>query len=232
MLAGDLNWRKYLSNFQDIPDGFSWDGRLFPNVEHAFHYEKFKRTDKPELGERYVGKPERGSRLLGSYFETNAKAKMFSGRKTMGENGATLDVGVWNVERVGVSAALLKARWEQDDKFRSILLDSKVKGIRLIHFERGTRNRPPFWGAFKLRDSGDIIGKNMLGKQMMELRDVVAADSPQLVLQRVAQSNNWMIGDLGRKEDPYASFIEEVDKIPLQDYSAEYKMIDGFFGIK
>ena len=54
-------------------------------------------------------------------------------------------------------------------------------------------------------------------------------DSPQLVLQRVAQSNNWIIGDLGRKEDPYASFIEEVDKIPLQDYSTEYGMIDDFF---
>jgi hypothetical protein len=53
--------------------------------------------------------------------------------------------------------------------------------------------------------------------------------SPQLVLQRVAQSNNWIIGDLGRKEDPYASFIEEVDKIPLQDYSTEYGMIDDFF---
>ena len=54
-LAGDLNWRQYLSNFQDVPGGLWWDGRVFPNVEHAFHYEKFKRTNKPELGDIYVG---------------------------------------------------------------------------------------------------------------------------------------------------------------------------------
>ena len=78
-----------------------------------------------------------------------------------------------------------------------------------------------------------VVSSDDVGDDVVPVPDDVpddVPDSPQLVLQRVAQSDNWIVGDLGRKEDPYASFIEEVDKIPLQDYSAEYKMIDDFFG--
>ena len=162
-LAGDLNWRRYLSNFHDVPGGLLWDGHVFPNVEHAFHYEEYKRTNKPDLGDIYVGEK--------SQFKSTAKAKVFSGRRAMKENGASLDVKQWDVERVAVNSALLKARWDQDGHFRSILRDSKIKGIKLVHFERGSRKRPPFWGALKLKATGVIIGENRLGKQMMELRE-------------------------------------------------------------
>ena len=161
ILAGDVFWKRYLSNFQNVPGALSWDGHLFPNVEHAFHYEKFKRSNKPELGLRYVGVP--------SSFSTNAKAKIFSGRKTMRANGATLDIDRWNRDRVDVNESLLKARFATDEKFRVILRESHAKNVRLLHFERGSLKRPPFWGALKLKNNGKIIGKNMLGKQLMNL---------------------------------------------------------------
>ena len=78
-------------------------------------------------------------------------------------------------------------------------------------------------------DDNDKTFKIVASDDVPDIVPDIVPTSPQLVLQRVAQSNNWIIGDLGRKEDPYASFIEEVDKIPLQDYSTEYGMIDDFF---
>jgi predicted NAD-dependent protein-ADP-ribosyltransferase YbiA (DUF1768 family) len=174
-LAGDPDWRRYLSNFQDILDGFSWDGHRFLNVEMAFHYEKFKRTNKPEMRKLYIGKPERQTRLYSNAFPTNAAAKRFSGRKAMTENGVTLNVPMWNLQRVDVSLTLLKARWKQDPKFRRILMESKSNDIELVHFERGTLTRPPFWGAFRSRKTGEMIGQNMLGRQMMQLRDNATA---------------------------------------------------------
>ena len=40
VLAGDKNWRKYLSNFQ--MSDIKYNGKIFPSVEHAFAYVKYK----------------------------------------------------------------------------------------------------------------------------------------------------------------------------------------------
>lgn len=157
----EVNWRRYISNFQNVPNGLKWDMQTFPNIEHAFHYEKYKRTNKPELKERYVG--------ITSSFPNNGQAKVFSGKKAMKENGVTLDVQRWNRERVDVNAQLLQARLEQDPKFKNILTEIKHNNIHLYHYERCGRSKPSFWGAMEFKDGSGIIGNNMLGKQMMAL---------------------------------------------------------------
>ena len=161
VLAGDPNWRQYISNFQDLPNGFRWDNKLFPNLEHAFHYEKFKRTNRPSLGNIYVG--------LKSKFKSASKAKAFSGKKSMKDNRTKLDVLEWDKDRIIVSQKMLRKRLAQDEHFLKILQDADRNRIILYHFERGSRKRPPFWGSLKMKDSGEIIGTNMLGRQLTQL---------------------------------------------------------------
>lgn len=162
-MDGDREWRKYLSNFQEIPNGFHWKGNAFPSVEYAFHWEKFQRTNMPELASAYL---EKGR------FERPGMAKVFSGRASMETLGTILDVDKWNKERVWVSAQLVQARYLQDPHFARILREAKAKDYFLVHFERGTSKKPPFWGAMIFKSgerAGERIGENMLGKQLMEL---------------------------------------------------------------
>ena len=163
-MGGEKEWRKYLSNFQSLPNGLQWDNNYFPNLEHAFHYEKFKRSTKPELRNKYVGKE--------SNFNSNAKARSHSGKGSMKNLNVTLNVKKWDKERIEVQKNLLIARFDQDLTFRNILKDLNEKNIKLYHHMRGTLRNPPFWGAFmsnKEESQGKLIGENMLGKQIMNL---------------------------------------------------------------
>jgi predicted NAD-dependent protein-ADP-ribosyltransferase YbiA (DUF1768 family) len=83
--------------------------------------------------------------------------------------GCSLDVEKWNKESVGVMRNLICMRFKDDEEMRSIIYDAKEKGIPLLHFERGTLKRPPFWGCFRSKETGEIIGANMYGKLLMDL---------------------------------------------------------------
>jgi predicted NAD-dependent protein-ADP-ribosyltransferase YbiA (DUF1768 family) len=158
-LGGFNCWRKKLSAFWSCSESLEIDGNLFRSIELAFHYEKFKRTDKPELGQVYI----EGGQFDGD----EGKGKVYSGKASMKKLGCKLDVEKWNEESVGVMKTLVYMRWKNDVEFRSIISDAKKNNIPLLHFERGTLKRPPFWGCFRSKETGEIVGQNMYGKILM-----------------------------------------------------------------
>ena len=159
-LCGLKDWRKRLSAFGISENNLEVDGKLFVSIEMAFHYEKFKRTDHPELGEVYV---------KGGIFDDDpGKGKVYSGKGSMKKLGCKLDVERWNKESVGVMKNLVEMRKEKDETFRNIILESKEKGVPLLHFERGTLKKVPFWGCFRSKETGQLVGVNMYGKFLME----------------------------------------------------------------
>lgn len=160
-LGGFSGWRKQLSAFWPCSESLEIDGNLFRSIELAFHYEKFKRTDKPELGKVYI--------LGGQFDGDEGKGKVYSGKASMKKLGCSLDVERWNEESVGVMRNLIQMRFSKDIVLRSILNDAKEKNVHLLHFERGTLKRPPFWGCFRSKETGEIVGVNMYGKLLMEL---------------------------------------------------------------
>ena len=159
-LCGLKDWRKRISAFGVCENGLEVDGKVFVSIEMAFHYEKFKRTDRADLGEVYI---------KGGIFDSDpGKGKVYSGKASMKKLGCKLDVERWNKESVGVMRNLVNLRKERDEIFRSIILSAKESGVPLLHFERGTLKKVPFWGCFRSKETGEIVGVNMYGKFLME----------------------------------------------------------------
>ena len=145
---------RYLSAFQQTPEPFEYNGREFDSIEAAFHYAKFLRTSCPELADQVPSEP--------------VSAKRFSSKKSMKELGCSLDVGRWNIESVHVMRELVQKRALKDPKFVEIIKNTGDEP--LLHFERGTCNGPPFWGCFRSKETEELIGVNMFGRMLMELR--------------------------------------------------------------
>ena len=160
-LGAFIHWRRQLSAFWPCFESLEIDGNLFRSIETAFHYEKFKRTNKPELGQLYIED--------GSFDGFEGKGKVYSGKASMKKLGCSLDVERWNKESVSTMRNLILLRFSKDEQMRNIINDARDKGIHLLHFERGNLKRPPFWGCFRSKETGEIVGVNMYGKLLMEL---------------------------------------------------------------
>lgn len=159
VLDGDEHWRQYLSNFALVPGGLVWEGQTFAAPEHIFHYEKYKRSDKPALAKMFFD----GS------IPTAREAKSAGSKTGMKRRGAKLNVGDWNRDRVEVNRKIVETRMEQNEHFAGIVREAIQRGMQLWHFQRGSRRNVPFWGAYQPKESpGETIGKNVLGEQIME----------------------------------------------------------------
>lgn len=153
-VCGRKDWRRILSAFWESE--IEIDGKVFNSIELAFHYEKFKRTDKPFLGEVYV---------KGGIFDSEpGKGKVYSGKTSMKKLGCSLNVGKWNNESGDVMRFLVIQRFNKDELFRSIIREAPRP---LLHFERGTLKKVPKYGCFRSKESGEIIGENFYGKLLM-----------------------------------------------------------------
>jgi predicted NAD-dependent protein-ADP-ribosyltransferase YbiA (DUF1768 family) len=161
ILAVDNNWRRYLSAFWS--EYIILDGNTFVSIEMAFHYEKFKRTNHPEIGEIYF----KGGPF--DLFINQGRGKVYSGKASMKKLKCVLDVEKWTGESVEVMKKLVQLRFATDAHFRAIIIDAKEKDVPLLHFERGTLKRPPFWGCFRLNGTGELVGQNMYGKILMSM---------------------------------------------------------------
>lgn len=155
-VCGRKDWRRILSAFW--PSEIVVDGKKFASIELAFHYEKFKRTDKPILGNMY---------MVGGPFDSEpGKGKLYSGKSSMKKLGCTLDVNKWSRESEVVMAKLVQQRYEKDTIFRHVLREAPRP---LLHFERGTMRKVPKYGCFKSKKTGEIIGENFYGKLLMSI---------------------------------------------------------------
>ena len=153
------NWRRVLSNF--YASSLTIGGAPYSSIEHFFQGQKALCSDRPQMALRFRADADDG---VGP---EPLAAKKAGGRGAYKRAGATLDVARWEQQRVPCMQAALEARWEQDDRFRTILLSTR--GMRLLHFERaGARS---FWGGSLRKSDGLPQGENTLGKLMTAIRD-------------------------------------------------------------
>ena len=147
-VCGRKDWKRVLSAFW----GFEMDykGERFASIEMAFHWEKFKRTDRPDLGNVY---------LLGGPFDNDpAKGKAYSGKGSMKQLGCSLDVAKWGSDSKKVMLELVVTRAMQDELFRKIIKEAPKP---LLHFER---SKNPVYGCYRSKETGEIVGENYYGK--------------------------------------------------------------------
>lgn len=76
----------------------------------------------------------------------------------------------WLEINVDIMRWCLNLKWVQNNKFRMELAGTGEMPIVEVSY------KDPFWGA-KPDDTGHLIGQNVLGKLLMELRDQVADNS-------------------------------------------------------
>ncbi|MAT62918.1 MAG: hypothetical protein CL881_03875 [Dehalococcoidia bacterium] len=149
---------KYLSNFQMHWTKLHIDGKLYWSVEHYFQAQKVRDEDQVRFTTE------------GEYGNCPKMAKKQGSKGGMKKNGLKL-IPEWDSVcpdgtpyRVKVMKKGLKARYEQDSRFRRII-DGPYY---FVHFEncRGGRS---FWGACKTKKRG-WVGRNVLGLLMGEIQ--------------------------------------------------------------
>lgn len=143
------DWKKHLSNFTAYDEN-----GLYPSVEAQFQAMKFCYSDNP------------GHRLLIDWKKLSpAECRSYGSKSYFKKHHITLDVEAWERDKVEVMKELLLIRMKKDDLFRDILHRARQNNIQFIHFS--VRDR--FWGAFQRKDTGEMVGKNMLGKLLHEI---------------------------------------------------------------
>jgi predicted NAD-dependent protein-ADP-ribosyltransferase YbiA (DUF1768 family) len=154
-----VDWKRVLSNF--YPSPITLDGVHFPTPEHAFQGMKILLASSGPVDQALQ------SLLLDP---SPVYAKKCGGRAAYKRQGLLLDTIRWEELRETVQHRITTARLHSDPVFVRILRWSASRP--LIHYERGTRARPPFWGAFQSKDTGEYIGRNVLGTMLMAARSL------------------------------------------------------------
>lgn len=148
---------KYLSNYQQIPDGLKIDGKKYPSVEHYFQSRKYD-------DEFLKSNPD----MFTDINVTSKQAKSMGTKTYMKKiKFKKFNVDNWNQRRFGIMKKALKARWEQDKRFRTILL-TLDKDVYPVHYERSGEKST--WGGFISKKEGHLVGQNVLGFMLHELR--------------------------------------------------------------
>ena len=156
------NWRRYLSNFcTDVPFTVDMSNiagcSVFPSTlrfrsaEHAFQALKYTYSTKPLLAFE-----------MSQHVKSPLQARLMGGKAGMKKHRAVLDTKLWNARREAVMQHILKSRYEQDIKFRSILQTVRVNRWYLQHYESRVARDKSFWGGTT----------NTLGHMMMNLRNI------------------------------------------------------------
>lgn len=155
-----------LSNF--YLQSFELDKNSFISGEHAFHYFKYKLMSVHSTDTRRQNELEMYSRKfvgLDPYFKSPLDAK-----KAGGKNGKALnDIEIieWNTVSSNVQHNICKARVASSEDLSSIL--THTSNQYLLHQEN--RGKSPIWGGRIDKITGELIGKNKLGKIWMKVRD-------------------------------------------------------------
>lgn len=131
----------WLSNF--YPSPITLDGEDYPSIEHAFQAAK---TDDPE---------ERAD----IRFDPSPVSAKYKGKRV----ALRLD---WEAARYGIMEALVRQKFTRYPDLAEKLLSTA--DAELIE---GNTWRDTTWGAVWNADKGRWVGKNWLGKILMQVRD-------------------------------------------------------------
>ena len=153
---------RYLSNFQVINEGFvindtfiikKLHGRKFHSIENAFQASKLCCTN---LSNDNLDKIQ---------YMTPIEAKKYGSKKNFKILKETLNVQMWNKISKDIMMQLLILRYNNDTKFKNIIISAKKNNVIFKHFERS--GKKSYWGGFF--KEGIWEGENTLGKLMQKL---------------------------------------------------------------
>lgn len=171
------DWRRVLSNF--YASHVMLLGLDFPTAEHAFHGMKIiyasAETNPSEPSVDCQSPFTRATRqalivLLSD--DSPLHAKKIGGRASYRKLGLELNVEKWNTLREDIQQDIIESRLRSDAVFRRVLRWTKPS--ELIHYERPSLGCTPFWGAFRSRQTGEMVGHNILGKILMKFRGTLS----------------------------------------------------------
>ena len=167
---GQPGWRRCLSNFSSTGESpLSVHEKEYDTVEHAFQAAKYLFAASPkETALKAAQQFESGGSI-----RTAVAAKSAGAKKGMQKLKCILDVAQWNEIADEVMRSALRARWECDSTFRTILQAVKSEGMTLLHHERS--GAKSYWGGTV--KEGTICGRNQLGVMLMELADKLESEA-------------------------------------------------------
>ena len=149
------------------------------------------------------------------------KAKTASQAKAMGKH---LQSSSWDRVKLGIMEDLLLIKYEQCAAFRDSLIDSC--GSKLVHTVPC-----PFWGTGRYNN-----GRNMFGKALSTLRDLVTSDGFQISMspQNTNDVSTFSIGDESylAPDSPMApqpNLAQKVDILPFRAKNSQHKNKDWQF---
>jgi predicted NAD-dependent protein-ADP-ribosyltransferase YbiA (DUF1768 family) len=96
---------------------------------------------------------------------TSQDVKKMGSKTFFKKNNIVLDVDKWNKYRDIIMEILIEKRYKNDVLFAKILNRIKQLQLNLIHYS----TRDKYWGAYKPKNSNQIIGKNKLGKIFLKI---------------------------------------------------------------
>ncbi|KAH7441672.1 hypothetical protein KP509_03G048300 [Ceratopteris richardii] len=133
------------------------DGKQWPTTEHYFQAMKF--ANDPMFVERVrtATTPHEAAAL--------GRGRRWSFRADW-DMECLSDDGRVSSARLDAMRVALRAKFDQHPELRQILLSTR--GCKLVEHTRNDR----YWG-----DGGDGYGKNMLGRLLMELREILISEA-------------------------------------------------------
>lgn len=146
---------RLLSNFANIP--VSWQGNVYPTVEHAFQGAKYKlASDNPSIEIEF--------RIGGSIGDDPADAKRNGSKTGMKKRNTVLDIQKWNNISDDIMTELIIEK-SKNPIIRQILQVIRKKNIYLYHFSRSDMK----WGCHLDKDGNIKKGENRLGQIYMNI---------------------------------------------------------------
>ena len=127
-----------------------FEGRRFPTAEHAYQFGKAR---KPEVQEWLMAAPSPALLAMAAHGLYHWDI-----------------VPGWSKNRVDRMRTVQLAKFSQFDDFRDLLLSTGTEELVEIGTVDNAINR--FWGRVEIR--GELVGINMLGKLLMETREVLS----------------------------------------------------------
>lgn len=155
-----------LSNFAEL-DVVLGD-KHYKSGEHAFQCEKYLCAAGTTSGE------ERKEKLINHVKKIEACASALHakqlGSKSKGMKMTETECKEWNKSSIYIQFKICESKLERHECVREILRENMDEPEPALFLHQENRGKAPYWGGRIDKNTGELIGKNMLGKIWTEMK--------------------------------------------------------------
>lgn len=159
---------RYLSNSARVPGGIVYNGLTFPTVSNAYNAQKIIHLEGEQEESLIRGLQKRFTVSGDLKTPKGARQAMSttSPDSILTQRNLVLDSESWEYVKSYVMEELLLARFEQDPKFRRLLLNISRRGLALFYHEKRSKC---FWGGSFDEETSAWSGENVLGELLQKM---------------------------------------------------------------